>query len=876
MSATPQQGELLQAIYRFEYTAEPEQIVVHPGQRTLTIGGVTHTLSPMVLRCACLLLYSPRETVPLARLLDREGEQSVTNAVSKLRSLLKPNNQMLQTIRGAGYLWDGEVRRRRLAPADAGSIAPARRQLDGGVRLETEISLHNDIGVWRGALSDDTPVVVKVAQRPAAERALEREHTLWQLVQSTHPEHPQMLQAVRADFEGEPKYFACLDAGLDLDSWTARHWRELPQAARLSLFNDVLTAVAILHRLGITHRDLKPGNLFVSGTPQRWRLSVGDLGSAQIDDRRRFESVNVRPIGLTIGEPGGATPLYAAPEILRGEPGTTASDLYSLGILLFQLLRGDFNLPIGGDWAEGIDDPALRELVVDMTREDEQQRIASVEVAQQRLTALPGRRQEIRDLQTLKKVRARRPWVATAIGAALIVGFFGIRLASTSAQAALEEGRKLQLVQFISTVLESGDPTKEEFGPSPTLTEALHRASAQLDQEQPQDPVVRLSLSAVLASVYAGLGDNEYGLLESRRQLALSRALWGEPSYELALQQLRLGSRLARTGDTDGARDAIESAQFPKNTTPEQTRALALWRHRATAELNTALVDYPAALAAFEAALGVFEPSGELTADRLDLEIGFAGMLARTGNIERALSRAKALEQHPDLTAQKYRVKRLSYQTLQAQLLGMAGQPQASAALLGELIPATEEVYGTRSTRVARALSVLGQQQANLGAYADAANSYTRAAELYCREEGGHPLWCQMIRGNLGAIHVYLQQPQEALDMMDKVRAALAATGAANPTSLAVINYFSANALLDLGRADAAAAAAATLTAEHLDQAAPGASWALRMQVLKARLGLHKNPNASDRQQLAAGVAALKALGFNDAEVEAFGRLPAG
>ncbi|MEM1231363.1 MAG: protein kinase [Pseudomonadota bacterium] len=873
MSTTPDDGDLLSNSGRFEYTALDGALVLHPGQRTLTIDGTTHNLAPLVMRCACLLLYRPRQTVALAKVLDRDGEQSVTNAVSKLRALLRPHEKLLQTVRGAGYLWEGDVRRRRLASADSGQVSPAVRHLEGGVRLDSEIGAHNGIAVWRGTLADDTPVVVKFAQAPAAERRVEREHTLWRLVDSAYPEHPQMLQPVRADFEGVPKYFACPDAGQDLDLWLAAHGAQLDRPARFALFQQILDAVSLLHRLGITHRDLKPSNLFVAGPAEAPVLTIGDLGSAQIDDRQRFEQANVRPIGLTIAEPGGATPLYAAPELLRGESGTSASDLYALGVILYQLIRGDFNVPFTGDWAERIDDPALRELIVDMTHSDEAARIASIEVARDRLRTLTVRRQEIEDLAALQKVRARRPWLAAGLALTVLLGVIGYRLVITSELARVEQARKEQMVQFVSTLLESGDPTKEEFGPSPTLQEALHRASAQLDQGQPQDPVVRLSLATVLASVYAGLGDTDYSVRESRRQLELARTLWEEPSVEIASRQLRLGSILARSGDPDAALTVVDAVREPERLDDAAAQDLEVRRCIALAEIATAKVDYPSALTHFERALDVLADEEGLSQLRLDLEIGYAGMLARTGKIPEALARAEVLKTHSELRNAQLRVKRITFQALHAQLLGMAGQPQEAITLLETIIPETQEIYGKRSTRLARLLSVLGQQQANQGDYANAADAYGRAIALYCREDGGHPLWCQLLSGNLGAIQVYLQQPEEALRIMDDVRTALQASDSANPTSVAVINFFSANAHLDLQQIEQAAALAETLTVEHLEQAAPGAAWALRLQVLNARIALHRGPDRAQQALLDAGLDELRALGFKEIEVAAFGRV---
>jgi eukaryotic-like serine/threonine-protein kinase len=99
---------------------------------------------------------------------------------------------------------------------------------------------------------------------------------------------------------------------------------------RLTLFRQVCAAVQHAHRHGVVHRDLKPGNIFVTpdGIPK-----VLDFGIAKVVDRT---STDVTAVGA-----GAAlTPNYASPEQLRGLPVTTSSDVYSLGVLLYEVVAG--------------------------------------------------------------------------------------------------------------------------------------------------------------------------------------------------------------------------------------------------------------------------------------------------------------------------------------------------------------------------------------------------------------------------------------------------------------------------------------------------------------------------------------------------------
>ncbi len=205
----------------------------------------------------------------------------------------------------------------------------------GPYRLVAELGEGGMGRVFRAERTDgvyNKPVALKVLERGAENRHLvarfrAERHILAEL---DHPNIASLLDGgTLAD--GRPYFVMELVEGVPIDRFCDA--RRLPVADRLRLFAKVLAAVGFAHRNLVVHRDLKPGNLLVTpeGEPKLLDFGIAKLlGPGTVDLTLMPTEHGLAPL----------TPEYASPEQVEGRPITVLSDVYSLGVLLYQLLTG--------------------------------------------------------------------------------------------------------------------------------------------------------------------------------------------------------------------------------------------------------------------------------------------------------------------------------------------------------------------------------------------------------------------------------------------------------------------------------------------------------------------------------------------------------
>ncbi|MAS53045.1 MAG: hypothetical protein CMJ44_00175 [Pimelobacter sp.] len=482
-------------------------------------------------------------------------------------------------------------------------------------------------------------------------------------------EHPGIARLLDGglDADGRP-YFAMelVDGEPITDLADARR---LSVDNRLELFAQTCEAVAYAHRQLVVHRDLKPSNVLVSedGRVKLLDFGIARLLSADADD------------GLTRTGHRVLTPATAAPEQVRGEPPTTATDVYALGGLLYRLLCGALPLDPGlsasaleravletvpaapstrvtpsAAAARGTAETALaKRLRGDLDticgkalrKEPERRYGSAAELLADVRRHLAGLPVEARPATARYRAglfaRRHRVGLAATVASLLAVGLVtALAFARVSAErdrAQTEADKAAEVSAFLASILEGADPY-QAAGDTLSAFDLLERGAARIEEDLADQPDVQAAMQHVMGGVYENLGRYEEAEALLVAALDTRRRLYGSDHLDVAETERALGIVYRRIRDGDRAEPLLRHALDVQRRRlgPDDPEAAYTQRHLASLLRNRGEYDeaerlYRASLASFRSTLGDDHP------DVLDVKNSLSVLLEQTGQFDEAV-----------------------------------------------------------------------------------------------------------------------------------------------------------------------------------------------------------------------------------------------
>jgi len=739
-----------------------------------TIHGRPVGLEPKPLKLFALLLRNAGEVVTREEIQAEVWDDRVTvantipTAIGKLRRALDAACTIwIETVPRSGYRIVGDVER-----VAVGRVAPNRLSLAPGdpVPLRHDWILAEQINatvysdVWL-ALDKDRAArrVFKFAIDGGRLSRLKREAALNRLLSESFGQRDEIAPMVDTNFS-EPPFFLAYDyEGVNLREWadSGTRFAGMGTPERLQLFSRICAAVSAAHGIGVLHKDIKPENVLIAERDDgSLAVKLGDFGNSELLEPEQLERLQLTADGAAVtreADTSSGTFMYMAPELLHTGTATVRSDIFALGVVLFQLLTGDFRRTLTPGWRREIDDELLIDDIATATDHDPVRRPASVDELAARVRNLDDRRarleQQRHDQATLEharreleKQRARRPWVwGLAISLALGLGlslylYREAEQGRRQAEAFIERMAAVQ--QFLSEdVIGRANPLDPEYDPDAGIASILDAAAKRIQPRFGDSPRAAAALHRSVAGAFAALRRDEPAF----EHFGQARALYAEALGPAHPTTARVGYEQADVLNNshayDQSRALLREIDRETNMAFRQYPDVAYRRAFSYARLHAGLHDVQTAVEYFEQARDHYRESElQAPAQLARLELALVDAYIRLGQPERArtvLENLQASDEYDQLPAD---VGALMTKNL-ARVHRELGNDRQALEIAERAVEEMTALYGEAHYQTITTLSLVAQMQSRLddcdGTLATSQKVFELMRELYGADNSG-------------------------------------------------------------------------------------------------------------------------------------------
>lgn len=842
-----------------------------------------------------LLLTHPDEVITKEELLETvwEGRPTVenvlANAITKLRNALGEDNAArIVTVPRIGYRFSGPLERIAVGRHAVSSLSLEANQTVPGrsnFLLKSLLGTSNHSEVWQVQhIKTGEQRIYKFAKDNAQLTGLKREVTLYRVLHDSLGQRRDLVRIIDWNFETAPFFLECEYGGPNLLAWAEEHLQPLTLQQRLDLFLQIADVVAVAHSVGVLHKDIKPANILIAtDSTQSFQVKLTDFGSGRLLNREQLEKFGITQLGFTVTgianeDSKSGTQLYIAPEIFSGHAYTVQSDIYALGIILYQLIDGSLKKAMAPGWELDIDDELLREDIAAATDGNLARRLTSVAELAELLRTREQRREErqriraseLRALlaeQALQRSRARRPWLIGAVGA-LTLGLLGTTwfyFQSQRERSNLQtQNDVLAAVQefMLKDFIDQADP-KVAGHVNVTVAEAAKAALPKIDLRfRTRSPAIRATLHAALLHTFTELSDFDTAVKEGQAAIAaylqsspinmpalihtrlnLAYALSDLSRYKEASAQLDIAERDIHSAGLDGSEAQVELLSMRgtilDNFTSLDQSAVYLQRAKSLAQ---SLTDVP-------------------DGTRNSIAFNLGATLTLLGHFKESEQVLRDLVNHVVETQGPHASYTLFCQINLAQNLANQKRLGEAQALAEPTVAALESTLGRNNQKTIMSRDVLADIYFRQHNFTMAEKLYREDAAQYAAISGDNNTYVIGALINAATAAQYLSRTSDAeQDYRHVLALALSATDK-SPPQLQAIYYHLADCLLDQGKTAEVESLLSKVEPDEINDFEIEPDWPARLAYQQGRLWLFQRDYRKAIQLFGIAIA-----GINDGE----------